>query len=149
MSFRFFFTKSVLQLFITDCIQSLKSKVLNVISFSHKKIKIMSAEHKEQVTKILETMSKVNYFTKIKRDTIDNSFNVTLKVSGYSELNVMVSTLLKASIIMLNDDARSQATFSFNEADHNVTTLLEIALQLLPGEEMEVLDDLHKVYLEG
>ena len=108
----------------------------------------MSAEHKEQVTKILETMNKVNYFKKIKCDTIDDSFNVRLKVSGYSELNIMVSTLLKASIIMLNDDARSQATFSFNEADHNVLTLLEIALQLLPGEEMEVLDDLHKIYLQ-
>lgn len=43
---------------------------------------------------------------------------------------------------------RSQACFSFNEADNNVMTLLEIALQLLPEEEMEVLDDLHKIYLE-
>lgn len=57
---------------------------------------------------------------------------------------------------MLNDDARSQACFSFNEADNNVIneadnnvmTLLEIALQLLPEDEMEVLDDLHKIYLQ-
>lgn len=110
----------------------------------------MEIQHTKQVTEFLESMNRINKFKKLKQENIsDNSFSVKLKVSCYNELNLMVSSLLKASIILLNDDARSQASFSFNEADNNVMNLLEIALQLLPEEEMELLDDLHKVYLES
>lgn len=109
----------------------------------------MEIQHKKQVTEFLESMNRINKFKKLKSENNkDNSFSVNLKVSGYNELNLMVSSLLKASIILLNDDARSQACFPFNEADHNVMTLLEIALQLLPEDEMEVLDDLHELYLK-
>lgn len=109
----------------------------------------METQHKKQVTEFLESMKRINKFKKLKTENnSDNSFSVNLKVSGYNELNLMVSSLLKASIILLNDDARSQACFSFNEADNNVMTLLEIALQLLPEDEMEVLDDLHKLHLQ-
>ncbi|SNR72523.1 hypothetical protein [Flavobacterium sp. ov086] len=110
----------------------------------------MEIQYKEKVTEFLESMKRINKFNKLKSENnSDNSFSVNLKVSGYNELNLMVSSLLKASIILLNDDARSQATFSFNEADNNVMTLLEIALQLLPEDEMEVLDDLHEIYLSN
>lgn len=108
----------------------------------------MEIQHKKQVTEFLESMNRINKFKKLKQENNNNnSFNVNLKVSGYNELNLMVSSLLKASIILLNDDARSQACFPFNEADYNVMTLLEIALQLLPEDEMEILDDLHKICL--
>jgi hypothetical protein len=110
----------------------------------------MAIKNREQVTEFLESMNRINKFKKLKAENNDdNSFSVNLKVSGYNELNLMVSSLLKASIILLNDDARSQACFSFNEADNNVMTLLEIALQLLPEDEMEVLDDLHKIHLKS
>jgi hypothetical protein len=109
----------------------------------------MEKQYKEQVIEFLESVNRLNKFKKLKQDdTIDNSFSVKLKVSCYNELNLMISALLKASIILLNDDARSQASFSFNEADNNVMNLLEIALQLLPEEEMELLDDLHKIHLQ-
>jgi beta-glucosidase-like glycosyl hydrolase len=109
----------------------------------------MQKQHKQQVTEFLESMQRMNKFKKLKSENNSaNSFSVKLKVSGYNELNLMVSSLLKASIVLLNDDARSQACFPFNEAHNNVLTLLEIALQLLPEDEMEVLDDLHKIYLQ-
>jgi hypothetical protein len=109
----------------------------------------MEIQHIKEVTEFLESMNRINKFKKLKQENIgDNSFSVKLKVSCYNELNLMVSSLLKASIILLNDDARSQASFPFNEADSNVMNLLEIALQLLPEDEMELLDDLHKVYLQ-
>ena len=109
----------------------------------------MEIKHKEQVTEFLESMKRLNKFKKLKQENNNNnSFSVNLKVSGYNELNLMVSSLLKASIILLNDDDRSQACFPFNEAHNNVMTLLEIAVQLLPDEEMEVLDDLHKICLQ-
>lgn len=56
--------------------------------------------------------------------------------------------MLKASIVLMNKEARSLAVFH-KDTDINVLTLLEIALQLLPEEEMVLLDDLHKVYLDS
>nr|WP_198999879.1 hypothetical protein [Flavobacterium sp. ASV13] len=109
----------------------------------------MQTQHKKQVIEFLESMNRINKFKKLKpENNTDNSFSVSLKVSGYNELNLMVSDLLKASIILLNDDARNLSSV-VSVSDINVMTLLEIALQLLPEDEMELLDDLHKVYLEG
>jgi hypothetical protein len=110
----------------------------------------METKHTVKVTEFLESMKRIDKFKKLKSENnSDNSFSVNLKVSGYNELNLIVSSLLKASIILLNDDARSQACFPFNEADNNVMTLLEIALQLLLEDEMEVLDDLHEIHLQS
>ena len=96
---------------------------------------------------VLELMNKVNYFTKLKSENKEsNSFTIPIKVSGYNELNMMVSDLLKASIILLNPEANGLSSFT-KDKNINVMTLIEIALQLLPEEEMELLDDLHKVYL--
>ncbi|WP_165571402.1 hypothetical protein [Flavobacterium hydatis] len=94
-------------------------------------------------------MNKVEYFKKLRpEDNTDDSFSVTLKVSCYNELNIMVSDLLKASIILLNEDARNLSNLT-KVTDINVMTLLEIALQLLPEQEMELLDDLHKIHLKS
>jgi hypothetical protein len=94
-------------------------------------------------------MNRINKFNKLKpENTNENSFSVPLKVSGYNELNLMVSDLLKASIVLMNKKARSLAVFE-SDKDINVVTLLEIALQLLPDQEMELLDDLHKICLKS
>lgn len=106
----------------------------------------METQHKEQVAKFLELLKQGKDFKKLQPDNTENSFNVQLKVSSYNELNLMVSDLLKAGIILLNDDARSM---SILKDDVNVMTLLEIALQLLPEQEMELLDDLHKLHLQS
>ena len=107
----------------------------------------MEIQHKEQITEFLESMNRINKFTKLKpENSNDNSLSVTLRVSCYNELNLMVSDLLKASIILLNDDARNLSKTT-TVSDINVMTLLEIALQLLPEDEMELLDDLHKLHL--
>ena len=108
----------------------------------------MEIQHKEQITEFLESMNRINKFTKLKpENSNDNSLNVTLRVSCYNELNLMVSDLLKASIILLNDDVRNLSNTT-KVSDINVMTLLEIALQLLPEDEMEILDDLHKLHLQ-
>ncbi|EJL62302.1 hypothetical protein PMI10_02952, partial [Flavobacterium sp. CF136] len=58
--------------------------------------------------------------------------------------NLLVSDLLKVSIAALkNDTPDSSASVS----GINVLILLEIALQLLPDAEIEILDELHKLYL--
>lgn len=101
----------------------------------------MEAESKEAITELLELMNRGNYFRILKPDT-DNSFNATLKVSCYSELNTMVSSLLKSSINMLQNETSINAAY-------DAMILLEIALQLLPNSEMELVDKLHKLDLEG
>ncbi|WP_286967516.1 hypothetical protein [Flavobacterium sp. UBA4854] len=101
-------------------------------------------ENKERPEELLELINKGRYFTKLKavpKET--NSFTIPLKVSSYNELNLMVSDLLKASIILLNPDANGLSSFT-KDFNVNVMTLLEIALQLLPEDEMELLDDLWK-----
>ncbi|OXG06188.1 hypothetical protein BC749_102152 [Flavobacterium araucananum] len=109
----------------------------------------MEIQHTKQVTDFLESMNRINKFKKLKQETgSDNSFSIPLKVSGYNELNIMVSDLLKASIVLMNKEARSLANFE-SDTDINIVTLLEIALQLLPDQEMEVLDDLHKICLHA
>ncbi|MNL07457.1 hypothetical protein D3C87_1281320 [compost metagenome] len=105
----------------------------------------MQTQNKERAEKLLELINKGSYFTKLKpvpKET--NSFTIPLKVSSYSELNLMVSDLLKASIILLNPDANGLSSFT-KDNNVNVMTLLEIALQLLPEDEMELLDEVYKV----
>ena len=109
----------------------------------------MELKYKERTEELLELMNKGNYFTKLKLEhKEDTSFTIPLKICSYNELNLMVSDLLKASIVLMNKEARSLAVFH-KDTDINVLTLLEIALQLLPEEEMELLDDLHKIYLQS
>lgn len=130
------------RLFITDYFVSLFLKLFKEFN------SIMEIQHTKQVTAFLESMNRMNKFSTLKLDDNDNnSFSVPLKVSGYNELNLMVSDLLKASIVLMNKEARSLANFE-SDTDINVVTLLEIALQLLPDQEMELLDDLHKICLE-
>lgn len=131
------------RLFITDYFVSLFLKLFKESN------SIMEIQHTKQVTAFLESMNRINKFSTLKLlNSDDNSFSVPLKVSGYNELNIMVSDLLKASIVLMNKEARSLANFE-SDTDINVVTLLEIALQLLPDQEMEVLDDLHKICLEA
>lgn len=93
-------------------------------------------------------MTKTNYFTKLTPENkTGNSFTIPLKVSSYNELNLMVTDLLKASIILLNPDANGLSSFT-KDNNVNVMTLLEIALQLLPEDEMELLDEVYKVGVE-
>lgn len=104
-------------------------------------------ENKERAEELLELINKGSYFSKLKpvpKET--NSYTIPIKVSSYNELNLMVSDLLKASIILLNPDANGLSSFT-KDNNVNVITLLEIALQLLPEDEMELLDDLCKAQL--
>ncbi|KAF2081844.1 hypothetical protein [Flavobacterium sharifuzzamanii] len=107
----------------------------------------METQNKERTEELLELINKGSYFSKLKpvpKET--NSYTIPLKVSSYNELNLMVSDLLKASIILLNPDANGLSSFT-KDNNVNVMTLLEIALQLLPEDEMELLDDLCRFHL--
>ncbi|RZJ48596.1 MAG: hypothetical protein EOO44_20720 [Flavobacterium sp.] len=91
---------------------------------------------------ILKLMTNGNYFTKLKTKN-DNSLETTIKVSSYSELNQMIFSLLKTCINTLQNDASN-----LSESGTNVLILLEMALQLLPECEMELLDELRGIGVE-
>ncbi|WP_163411445.1 hypothetical protein [Flavobacterium ajazii] len=81
----------------------------------------METKHKERVAEFLQSMYAAKKLKKLKPHNSDNSFNVTLKVSGYNQLNLMVSDLLKASILLLHHDAPSLPSHTVN-TDINVIT---------------------------
>lgn len=103
----------------------------------------MKTQQEGPTTDFLKLVKKMDYFTKLKPDNSnENLFNVILKTASYNELNLMVSCLLKASICALKND--NSDSFSASDSGIDIMLLLEIALQLLPDEEMELLDELHK-----
>lgn len=106
----------------------------------------MKTEHKESVTEFLDLMSKIKYFTKLKPDNKNsNLFKIELKIASYTELNLLVSDLLKVGIAALKSDTSDS---SASVSGINVLLLLEIALQLLPDAEIELLDELHRLHLK-
>ncbi|MEO8239334.1 MAG: hypothetical protein ABI793_04310 [Flavobacterium sp.] len=110
----------------------------------------MKTDHNEPVTELLDLMSRIKYFTKLKPDNKNRNLFKTgleLKVSSYNELNLLVSDLLKVSIAVLKSN-ESGSSDSASVGGINVLILLEIALQLLPDAEIELLDELHKLHLK-
>ncbi|MNR39664.1 hypothetical protein D3C85_1578900 [compost metagenome] len=69
-----------------------------------------------------------------------------LKVSGYNEVNSMLADILKVSILALEHDP-PYVSRTIQNPEINVMGLLEIAVQLLPHGEMELLDEIHQFYL--
>lgn len=101
----------------------------------------MKTAYKESTGDLLELIGKMQYFTKLKpNNENDNSFSVSLKMSSYHKLNLMISGLLKTSIDRLKNDATETGT--------EVLLLLETVLELLPEDEMELLDELHRIYFK-
>ena len=108
----------------------------------------MEIEEKDSVTDFLKLMDNIKYFTKLKPDEKkENLFNVELKVSGYNDLNLMIADILKVSILALESEPPYVSDVIHNP-EINVMGLLEIALQLIPHGELELLDQLHQLYLK-
>lgn len=100
------------------------------------KSKIMELEQREMARDLVELLNKVNYFRKLKPDSRnDNKFNLSLKIASYSELNLIIASLLKTSISALKEEPSSVGM--------DVLLLLEIALQMLTSDEMELLDEIY------
>ncbi len=95
----------------------------------------MKLERNEPAVNFLESVNNINYFTKLNSDSKNNSFNVILKIASYSELNMTISSLLRASINAISNDSDKEGI--------DVMLLLEMALRLLPNDEMELLDEIY------
>ncbi|WP_264552114.1 hypothetical protein [Flavobacterium sp. N2038] len=96
----------------------------------------MELEQREIAKDFVELLNKINYFKKLEPDSKnDNKFKLSLKIASYSELNLTIAALLKTSICVLKDDSSSTGI--------DVMLLLEMALQMLPSDEMELLDEIY------
>jgi len=108
----------------------------------------METQEKDSRADFLKIVNKFNYFTKLKRDPKSAElFVMELKISGYTELSSMLSDLLKVSILALEHDP-PYVSRTIPNPEINVMGLLEIALQLLPHGEIELLDEVHQFYLK-
>lgn len=90
-----------------------------------------------QITTFLNLVSKMNFFTNLKSEQQHDSVAPHLKIASYNELNLTISSLLRTCIQTLKNDP--------SETDIDIINLLEIAIQLLPHDEMELLDELNKI----
>lgn len=98
----------------------------------------MTEPIKLSITDFLEFAARVNYFTQLKPSkTNRNSFKTKMTISCYNELMQSIISLLRTSINTLQQEEFETAI--------DVMLLLEIAIQLLPSDEMELLDELYKV----
>jgi len=70
----------------------------------------------------------------------DYTCTIPIKVSGYVDLTCIVADLVKASILACNIGAPQVSEFS-GSGRININNLLELALQLMPYNEAEFLDD--------
>jgi hypothetical protein len=107
----------------------------------------METQQKDLKTDFVQLVNKFKYFTKLKPDPKNGElFIVELKVSGHSEVNSMLADILKVSILALEHDP-PYVSRTIQNPEINVMGLLEIAVQLLPHGEMELLDEVHQFYL--
>jgi hypothetical protein len=108
----------------------------------------METLNKESIADFLERMNRIEYFTQLKRDQKkEDLFILELKVSGYNEVSLMIADILKVSILALDSDP-PYISDTIRNPEINVLGLLEIALQLMPHGELELLDELHQFYLK-
>ncbi|MCC9019136.1 hypothetical protein [Flavobacterium lipolyticum] len=97
----------------------------------------MKEDRTVQAIQFLNIVSKMNFFTSLKPEQQNDLVVSRFKIASYHELNSTISSLLRTCIQTLKNDP--------SETDIDIMNLLEIALQLLPSDEMELLDELHKI----
>jgi hypothetical protein len=101
----------------------------------------MNENCKEQVTPFLGLADKMHYFTKLKPGNRNNkALKTDLEITSYCELNQTISSILRTSISILKNET--------SKLEIDVMFLLEIALKLLPDDEMELLDELYKIAMK-
>ncbi|MBS7255991.1 hypothetical protein [Flavobacterium branchiicola] len=98
----------------------------------------MKEKSEQQLNDFLNFATNLNYFTKLKPNLKeDNTLKTDLTVTSYNELMQTIFSLLRTSINTLQQENSQPA--------NDAMLLLEMAVKLLPNDEMELLDELYKV----
>ncbi|WP_026976884.1 hypothetical protein [Flavobacterium tegetincola] len=95
-----------------------------------------------------EELKKCFFFkTLIPASNESNMHQAIVKFDSYSHLLYAVKDLLQIAVHTLHNDGSENSGLIEDPAFH-LTSILEIAIQLLPCPEGEALDLLHQFYLE-
>jgi len=101
-------------------------------------------EEEERMTLDELLKSGRQHFTKLKRDEHNGKmFTAEIQVFGYAELLYLISDLIKAvkAVWEMEEDGCNRGPMVIPKAD--VSTILELALQLFPFHEAEFLDEIN------
>jgi hypothetical protein len=96
-----------------------------------------------------ELLAELQHFPNIfsKLSSGENStLAVKVNVAGFSGLAYVVNDLLRAALLTLEADCDAAA--GRHDANPNAATLIDLALQLMPIQELELVDILHRHHLE-
>lgn len=97
---------------------------------------------------LFEHIGKMKFFSILKPDKkSEGSYEAKIEFTGYTDLLCTVMDIIKVSVLALDTDEPYNSTL-ISHPEVNVRNLLELALQLIPLEEMEVLDELHREFLK-
>lgn len=100
----------------------------------------------QTITELCGYIKKMRYYTHLKPcEHRQHSYTAQLKFCGYSDMMLTVMDILKVSVLALEADEPHNATH-ITDSSANVRNLLEIALQLIPIEEIQLLDEVHELY---
>ncbi|PTS89137.1 hypothetical protein DBR27_22915 [Flavobacterium sp. HMWF030] len=112
------------------------------------KINNMETHKNKELDAFIKEITTCGYFTTLKPDDRKNYlFNAKIIFDRYSSMLIAVQDLLKTCLNTIYNDENGNATEVENPIKH-LKTLLEIAVQLLPINEGEVFDAVHKFVLK-
>ena len=99
-----------------------------------------------EVSHFIKSLSKKDFSTLKPYPLKKGHYTIELVTEGYLETSFMISNLLKVCITAMESDYRS--TRSIPDPEHNIKEVLEYVLDLIPHNEMELLDVMRDLVLE-
>ena len=90
----------------------------------------------------LETAQQFNILTPSRYGK--DSYSAEIQFGGYNHLVLTIIDIMKVCVVAL--DAQEDLAPQFHSAS-NISAVLDIAIQLMPMEESQILDDCHQLYL--
>lgn len=107
----------------------------------------METNENKKVNDFIKELKNSSFFrTLTPQKSRDGIYYADIKFTSYIKLIFTVQDLLKIALHTLENSDLENSSQIEDPAFH-LTSILEIALQLLPCNEAEGLDNLHKLYL--
>lgn len=102
----------------------------------------------EKEIQLLQDLTRFpNIFSQITTEGKNNEHKIVkVNVGSYCGLVYLVMDILKASLLALESDELPRT--DLRDPNANVASLIDLAIQLMPLEEIELLDFLHEWHLE-
>ncbi|TRW25979.1 hypothetical protein FMM05_07085 [Flavobacterium zepuense] len=105
----------------------------------------MEIEKLKDVADFAAKIETAQQFNKLKPHRYGNGcYSAELQFGGYNHLVLSIMDIIKVCIVAL--DAQEDLAPQFHSAS-NISSVLDIALQLIPMEESQVLDNCYQLHL--